>query len=134
MEAVEVVGPTQELIDSICIESGDYQLCKEIIHKHLDTKTTNLLDLMHLIFRIATEHASDTYVFISNILRGHPDTEETTGLKNLPNGLHWRNQNFLENSSEQEEAFDREEQSDENLDHHVCGFGVYGEKWKCLFA
>ncbi|CAH8356062.1 unnamed protein product [Eruca vesicaria subsp. sativa] len=80
MEAVEVDGPTQELIDRICTESGDYQLCKEIIHKHLDTKTANLLALTHLIFRIATEHASDTYVFISNILREHPDPEETTGL------------------------------------------------------
>ncbi|KAL0812874.1 hypothetical protein Bca101_069317 [Brassica carinata] len=80
MKALEVGGPTQELINSICIESGDYELCKEIIHKHLDTKTTNLLDLTHLILRIATEHASDTYVFIGNILREHPDPEETTGL------------------------------------------------------
>ncbi|KAF8110105.1 hypothetical protein N665_0088s0116 [Sinapis alba] len=80
MEAVKVYGPTQELINSICTETGDYELCKEIIHKHLETKTTNLLELTHLIFRIATEHASDTYIFIGNILREHPDPEETTGL------------------------------------------------------
>ena len=80
MEALEVGGPTQELINSICAETVDYELCKEIIHKHLDTKTMNLFDLTHLIFRIATEHASDTYVFIGNILREHPDPEETTGL------------------------------------------------------
>ncbi|KAH0921100.1 hypothetical protein HID58_021118 [Brassica napus] len=80
MEALEVGGPTQELINSICTETVDYELCKEIIHKHLDTKTMNLFDLTHLIFRIATEHASDTYVFIGNILREHPDPEETTGL------------------------------------------------------
>ncbi|WZZ56945.1 hypothetical protein YC2023_057052 [Brassica napus] len=47
MEALEVGGLTQELINGICIESGDYELCKKIIHKHLETKTTNLLDLTH---------------------------------------------------------------------------------------
>lgn len=43
-------------------------------------------------------------------------------------------QDRFSDSSEQEEAFNREGQSDENLDQHVCGFGVYGDKWKWLFA
>ncbi|CAH2038486.1 unnamed protein product [Thlaspi arvense] len=80
IQAVEVGDSTQELINSICIETEDYELCNKIIHKALKTKTTNLKDLTYLILLTAIEYASDTYIFIGNILREHPGPEETAGL------------------------------------------------------
>ncbi|CAA7037073.1 unnamed protein product [Microthlaspi erraticum] len=79
IEAVKADGPTQELINSICIESEDYELCNKIIHKNLKAPATNLKDLTYIIFSIAIEHASDTYIFIGNILRELTDHEERVG-------------------------------------------------------
>ncbi|ESQ35933.1 hypothetical protein EUTSA_v10009592mg [Eutrema salsugineum] len=76
IDAIEVDGPTQELINSICIESEDYDFCNKIIRKNLKTPTTNLKDLTYLIFLISIEYASDTYIFIGNIMRQRPGPEE----------------------------------------------------------
>lgn len=82
IQGVEVDGSTQELVNSICEETEDYEFCNKILHKNWNASTANLHELTEHIIILAMGHASGTYTFISNILRERPgpDEETTAGL------------------------------------------------------
>ncbi|VVA90379.1 unnamed protein product [Arabis nemorensis] len=78
---IQAVESSQELIDTICRETEDYEFCNEIIQKNANASTANLHDLTDHIIILSMKHASDTYTFIGNILRKrHESDEETAGL------------------------------------------------------
>ncbi|KAG7596407.1 Pectinesterase inhibitor domain [Arabidopsis suecica] len=81
IEGVEADGPTEALINSICIENEDYGFCNKIIHEKLKTPTATIKELTSLIIYTTMAHASDTYIFIDNILRKWPGPKEMSGLK-----------------------------------------------------
>ncbi|XP_010480397.1 PREDICTED: uncharacterized protein LOC104759128 [Camelina sativa] len=76
IEAVEADGPTEALINSICVENEDYGFCSKTIHEKLKAPTATLQELTGLISHTATDQANDTYVFIDNILRQWPDPKK----------------------------------------------------------
>ncbi|EOA36527.1 hypothetical protein CARUB_v10011513mg [Capsella rubella] len=81
IEAVEVDGPTEALIRSICVENEDYGFCYKIIHEKLKAPTATLKELTALILHTAIDQANDTYIFIDNIFHEWPGPKEKTGLK-----------------------------------------------------
>ncbi|XP_010462605.1 PREDICTED: uncharacterized protein LOC104743194 [Camelina sativa] len=96
IEAVEADGPTEALINSICVENEDYGFCSKIIHEKLKAPTATLKELTGLIFHTATDQANDTYIFIDNILREWPGPKKKNCLKTCRAVYNRETTSFLE--------------------------------------
>ncbi|XP_002889745.2 uncharacterized protein LOC9325809 [Arabidopsis lyrata subsp. lyrata] len=96
IEAIKADEATEALINSICIENEDYGFCNKIIHEKLKAPTATIKELTSLIIYTTMDHASDTYIFIDNILREWPVPKETTGLKTCHEVYNRETNSFLE--------------------------------------
>lgn len=81
LQTIQPDGPTEALINSICIENEDYGFCNKIIHEKLQKPTATAEELTDLILHTALAHAHHTYGFIRNIIRHWHDPKEMMSLE-----------------------------------------------------
>ncbi|XP_062145420.1 uncharacterized protein LOC133852671 [Alnus glutinosa] len=60
---------TQQTIESICHQVGDYDLCKQALNSNLKNPDANISDLNELTINLTIRNATDTRAFTQSVLK-----------------------------------------------------------------